>query len=1180
MRNFAADRENTPRHWAFTHKVRSLHKPCNRVRRLTGRLLSVAVAIFAAPSVYAACTPTITQACLANQPIQSASSVKPNVMFILDNSGSMGFDYMPDSATSTGNCRKNYQYNTIYYNPNFNYTAAVPRNAMNVSMGSQSWPSAQTNPFASTATVNLSTSFQAHSLDTLQAAYYYKYSGTITPGVCPTTGTWTKVTVSATSCTVSGDVKSCPTGADERVNFANWYSYYRTRMHMMKSGMATAFATIDDQFRVGFHTINNPASTGTSGGSLNITDFSGGGTGTPKGNWYAMLFKMAPGGGTPLQQALHRVGQYYSGSPAANSGLSGDPLQYSCQKNYAILSTDGGWNGANTGLGNWDKTVPAAMPVRSGSTTYDATATGLTQGAQMPRPYYEGSTANSDTLADVAMYYWIRDLRTSGTLGVNNVPTSPADLAYWQHMNTYTIGLGLDGHLNYPDDFDGLVSGAKNWPVTPSGGNTNTNDISKFDDLWHAAVNGRGQYYKATDPTTLANSLNSALLAISATPSYGVGPTSSTNNFRPPDQDDFTTYVTSYKVSDWTGDVNKYKLDRTTGLQTGASLWSASKRLDLKVNPGQTAAVDASAYMSRNIVTRHTDGTPIAFTYADLSTAQQTALCYKITPGIGPCIAGDASLVNYLRGDGAYEGNYGVGGARYRNRHDTTEKTYHKRNLLGPSINAQPVYVAVESRTYQDATDPGYSTFRNGTKTRNKVLYVPANDGMVHAFDAATGDELWAYIPSFLIAQTNDENGKEKGLRALSYQHGGAPAYVQHYYIDATPELAAVDFNRAGVDIATLPANTASDWRNILVGGLGKGGKGYYALDVTTPATTLEQAKTKVLWEFPSASDSSHADVITGGQMGYSYGKPIIAKTLKHGWVVIVSSGHNNTDNYGYIFILNPKTGKLLETLTTKSLATPRLAHGMAHLRFIANSSNKYVNEVYAGDLYGSLWRFDLNATPPAPQISQLFTSSSATPISAEVDMAIDGNTGVRWIFFGTGQYLDIGDRSTTATQYLVALRDGTANSTKTWSSPANFASLTTVANLTTGLSAIPATGWKYVLTTSKERVAVKPITDLQTVVFISTIPTDDACSPGINSRVYALDYSTGVTRFRDANNLPVPSRLYPGSITNVSFQGTSVGGKLKVCKDDGTCESEKLPPIKNSSATRHVGWREVIDEY
>jgi type IV pilus assembly protein PilY1 len=1186
-------------------------------------------------SALAVCTATSTVACLADQPIQSTSTIKPNVMFVLDNSGSMVWDLMSQDSALSGTvnsgkyCRENFQYNTVYYNPNTNYTAAVPKDALNTSMGSQSFTSAKDDPFATsftysdlslytsagfcaegetascsapttTAKNNYIANPTANPLPTTnyQPAFYYKYTGSGSPGTaCSDNSNYTRVIVGASSCAVGGDVTACPTGADERVNFANWYSYFRTRILMMKSGMSTAFSTIDDKIRVGFHTINSPSSGNSSGRSLNIADFAA----TQKSNWYTALWSIAPSGGTPLQDALARVGNYYANS-GTMTGLSGDPVQYSCQKNFTIMSTDGYWNSGATSVGDQDKTVPSTMPLAQGSTTYNATDTGLTAGAQFPRPYYEGSTASSDSLADVAMYYWVRDLRTSGSVSANNVPTTSSDPAYWQHMNTFTIGLGVNGTLTFPDDLAALTSGTKSWP-TPA-----ADSLTAVDDLWHAALNGRGQYYRATDPTSLSNSLNSALKAVTNVPTYGVGPATSTNNFRFPGQTDFSTYVASYRVINWSGDVSKYAVAPSSGTKSGSALWSAAYQLDSQVNPGLTSTVNATAFTTRNIVTRTEAGAAVAFTYPTLSSTQQTALCYKVAPGTGACVAGDTTLVDYLRGDAKWEGDYGVAAtagspSRYRNRKDTTESTYYKRSLIGSIVNAGPAYVAAETNNYQETSDPGFTAFKAGTRSRAPTLYAPANDGMVHALDAATGNELWAYVPSFVIPAGNDTEGKEKGLRALSFQDSGAPAYSHHFYLDATPAVGAVDFARTGgplqeyVDYIqtynqthtpaiTLPTNcttvktSSGNWKNILVGGLGKGGKGYYALDVTTPATSLDNAKTKVLWEFPSAADSSHAPVISAGKMGYSFGEPVITKTNACGWVVMLPSGFNNTDGFGHVFVLDAQTGKLLETLDTTTTAP-----GMAYITPLAQANNKVAIQVYAGDLSGNAWRFDFGRTPLSPRVAQIFSSSASTPITSEVKVSNDLDTGDRWVFFGTGQYLDVPDRATTGQQYLVGLRDGTLSNPKTTGGAVTLASLTLNSNLVSGLASCPVLGWKFALPNSGERLTLAPVADLNMVAFGSLIPTTDPCSPGISGYLYATGYCKGQSVLTSGGS-SVPSMYYAKGINGLEMQMTSDGTvQVKIASPDGTSPvvgsgggGLNLPSI--AAGTRHVGWRELLNEY
>lgn len=1146
----------------------------------TQRFLPGAMHLLAASLAAIGVLPAARAVGLANEPIQAANVVKPNVMLILDNSGSMAWDFMPDGVGSwTDARRRDYRLNTIYYNPGFDYTASVPKNASGASMGNQPFTAARNDPFtADASTTNLNTSFRSYGGDTPRPAFYCEQTGGGLTGQAPCDRAGYRLVwvgdgtcapgMSPTRCTMNNT-------PEQKQNFANWYSYFRTRILMAKSAMATAFSTVDDKFRVGFHTINNPGAGNSSGRSLNINDFDA----TQKNAWYAALFSIVPGSGTPLRPALARVGNYYAQS-GTRTGLTGDPVQYSCQKNFAILTTDGYWNSGDAGIGNRDTKVPASMPVKDGATTYNPADTGLVPGSDFPRPYYASYSPETEALADVAMHYWVTDLRSgsscTGALGLdvcaNNVPANPSDPAYWQHMNTITVGMGVDGTLAYPGDLAALQAGTKNWPKPEA------NNATTIDDLWHAAVNGRGKYFNTKDPASLSASLNAALRAVADVLTYGVGPTSSTSDFKSPDQNDYTTYEASYRVMNWTGDIKKFNVDRATGLKTGEALWSAARKLDEKVNPGLTATVHATAYTTRNIVTRRDDtGAAVEFAYDKLSANQKTYLCYKATP-TGPCVADEPSLVNYLRGDATYEGDYGVAGKRFRNRHDPGETTYHKRDLIGTIVNAQPAYVAAEKRIYQDITDPGYSAFKASTQSRSPVLYAPANDGMVHAFDAATGNELWAYVPSLIMPTGTDENGREKGLRALSYQDGGAPAYNHHFYVDASPEIGAVDFLRAGSPITG--SSPSGDWRTLLVGGLGKGGKGYYALDVTTPATTMAAAKAAVLWEFPSPADASHASV--GGKMGYSYGKPIIAKTKKYGWSVIVPSGYNNIDDFGYLFILDARTGALLATLKT-----PSAAPGLARISALAKSNNRIVKEVYGGDLNGNVWRFDLEdpeASPPKPaQVVQVFSSSSATPITAEPALAVDPNSGDRWVFFGTGKYLDVPDRSATGTQYLVALKDGTVTAPAI-SSPVSLASLTSVSNLMSGVSGVTQ-GWRYQLPNAGERVVNKPVADLRTVVFSTLRPTENPCSPGTSGYAYGLEYNTAKSRLM-VNGTIQASVYSPTGISGVEIQMTgkssdSSGGPQMVIRTaDGQSARVGMDTRKINSGTRHVGWRELLNEY
>ena len=233
---------------------------------------------------------------------------------------------------------------------------------------------------------------------TEQAAYYYKWKGTGSPvdskltnlrtGECakPMSGgtnpgaNWERVTVGSTSG---------PGGTDEQTNFANWYSYYRTRIMMMKAAGSRAFVQLGSQFRVGLITIN-PGGTVSTNRYLAISDFDS----TQKTSWFSKLFEQTASGGTPLREALSRAGRHFAGyQNGINNGMSGDPVQYSCQQNFTILTTDGYWNGA--GGKQLDGTTDIAN--HDGSLTDPLS----------PRPMWDGSTSSgvADTTKEKSYSY-------------------------------------------------------------------------------------------------------------------------------------------------------------------------------------------------------------------------------------------------------------------------------------------------------------------------------------------------------------------------------------------------------------------------------------------------------------------------------------------------------------------------------------------------------------------------------------------------------------------------------------------------------------------------------------------------------------------------------------------------------------------------------------------------------
>lgn len=1181
---------------------------------------------------------------IADVPLAVKNAAKPNIMFILDNSGSMEWRSITgsDALNEYDDTKTNfysYQVNQLYYNPNTVYTPGIDKssfssttpegtsmsNADTSSTGALNDPylspsGTKTNltktcyhdtvsppliPTGGTSSGNCRNQSSTYKYGPIAfTAYYYEYTGTGTPTTSTTTPFVRRDIIAAnapftrnatrTDCTVTGSTASC-TYAQEIQNFANWFSYYRTRILTMKTTMGQAFAGLTSKYRVGFSTINDGTNAGNNAGKFfkSIADFDN----SIKTAWFSQLYEINPNNGTPLQKALDRVGKYYSGSGMGYSGSVGsdDPVQYSCQANYAILSTDGFWNSLDTNpvsVGNADLTVPT-IPT---SNLDPVPVTGLTSGSTWPRPYYEGPTASENSVADVAAYYWINDLRPSMT---NNVPVSSADKASWQHMTTFTIGLGADGSKDYREDYltatsgfyKDVLDGTADWPVPVK------DKPTAIDDLWHAAVNGHGQYFSAKSPTVLRESLRKVLDDI-------VSRTGAAAAVAVANADltiDNTSYASKYNSGNWSGDLLAYPVNAITGAVSSTPDWSAQEQLDaasVTADNRRIVTYTGVAGTGQGVQFRPASATIAGDIQSKLSTTQQSQLNSATSP---PGPSDGESVLAFLRGERTEEGT-----------------TYRARaSRLGDIINAEPVVIGSPMMSYNDA---GYSTFKTSqlttaaNPTRVKTVFQGANDGMLHAFRASDGVESWAYIPSLLF------NGSSK-LRDLVTKTG----FSHRYYVDATPVAGDVDFSNTCPDAgcprpATLPT---PDWRTVLVGGLGKGGRGYYALDVTTPTASSEiDAASKVLWEFPNSGTAGSVVALTNtsgttadgftmavNKIGYTYGKPLIVKTKAHGWVALVTSGYNNGtdsggDGRGYLFVLNARTGVLLHAFDTgvgDSGATNGPS-GLAHISaFVGNAAyDSTVEYVYGGDLFGNVWRFDLNNADSAQwklkKLTQLVDASSAKqPVTTAPELAtiIIGGVGKRFAFVGTGQYFGDSDipgasganAHSSQTQSMYGLVDDLSNPSGATAviSPLR-ASLVQQTFTTSGTQRTASgnaidyatkKGWYIDLTVTGERVNTQPVLAVGALVFTSNIPNSDVCAPGGSSWLNILDYKTGgileglaVSSWSLGNVLasrPVLVQLGDGSI------------KVLVRTSDAQTQSMAGPPSGALANTRRVSWREIL---
>jgi Tfp pilus tip-associated adhesin PilY1 len=797
----------------------------------------------------------------------------------------------------------------------------------------------------------------------------------------------------------------------------------------------------------------------------------------------------------------------------------------------------------------------------------------------------------SNTLADVAMYYYKTDLRTTGALSItkNNVPTTTKDGASHQHMVTFTLGLGLDGVMNYRSDYETagsgdfhrIRSGLTGCSWSPAGASAICNwpqpiqdSPSALDDLWHAAVNGRGLYFSAKDPNSLQAGITTTLNSIKVTTGAAAASATSTPNITPTDN---FIYSSTYRTLKWDGEIVAEKIDPVAGTIIPGIAWSAMTKLDARVG---------SATDTRNIFTF--DGSDASrklkeFRYGKLSGTEAgyfDNVCTNfpsLWPQCAPLSGGDLdaansgdNLVNYLRGQTQHEGR------QFRDR----------EHALGDTVNAKPAFVGKPNLLYGDAVTPDYGSFKAGpAKDRAGILYISANDGMLHAFDggdsSSGGEEVWAYVPKMLLAEMFK-------LGAFNYD-------VNHrFYVDGSP---------AAMDVFDRYSGT---WRTILVGGLNAGGRGYYALDITDPTAT----GVKALWEF--CADASLCD-ISDKDLGFSFGVPVITKRAVDGrWVAIVTSGYNNVtpgDGGGWLYVLDAITGEILSKTGTEisgaNVGDTTTPSGFAKisgfsLNFTVNNTTTFV---YGGDLLGNIWRFDMQTDPPSVQrIGQALDGSSPPrPQSITTRPEITRfDAGFNVVYVGTGRYLgasDIPDARTLPTppvptwayqQSVYAVKDTGTDLGSLRAPAANLqvqemklidSVSRTISNNKVDWDTM--NGWYVDLNPSDNSPGERINIDMQLVrgvlVVAANEPNDEACSTGGNSFLYFFDYKSGsyvasspggVVGTRLSTALAAGFVVYRLANGQLKFAEINVNGTKKV---------GGVPPGSGGALGRRVSWRELF---
>ena len=846
-----------------------------------------------------------------------------------------------------------------------------------------------------------------------------------------------------------------------------------------------------------------------------------------------------------------------------NTGSSTDNCLTSAQLTAAGMSPNQTYY-SSTNTPTYTAITSTASGVQFSSSTGTTTAgtptivstNGPTAGTTVSTPSTSGGA--SDTLADVAQYYYSTDLRTAalnnctGSVGPDGsthdvcsnstmLPMPPLDIGTHQHMTTYTIGLGVNGTLAYDPNYlnqttgayVNLTNGTTTWPApqaTSSGGDART-----IDDLWHAAVNGRGRYFATTNPNTLSAALQSALSDV--TKAVGSAAGAATNSLEPVLGDNNSAYIATYTTVEWTGDIKAYPLDAATGnIDTGTTTWSARTQLEalsagsrnIKYMNPTTKALRTFNYTNLNA-----DG--YGANFLNLCSKTPTPLqCGTLTTAQVTLANNGDNLVNFLRGDTTYEAQTNL-----------TNPLYRERVVkLGDIINASPTYV---KKAMQKYTDAGYSTFVTSTSSRRAMLYAAANDGMLHAFDASTGTEQWAFVPSFVMPNL--------------YRLADTDYRNQHrFFVDGSPVVADI--------------YTGSAWKTILVGGLNSGGNGYYAIDITDPDNPAG------LWEF------------TDTNMGLTYGNPVITKLADGTWVVALTSGMNNADGVGRLYLVNARTGALIGTPLSTSTGTAAAPSGLSKINaWVDDATNNTAKRFYGGDLLGNLWRFDHNTTPPTgAAVTKLallqINATTPQPITTKPQLTVvtaSGGVKVPVVTVATGRYLGLSDVSDTTQQSIYALKDPlTATGWGDVRTRSDLMSQTVTVSGVTGTGSSSTMdwstkiGWKIDLPQSKERVVTDYLLNFNVLTVASAIPGASECTPsGGSSWLYEVNVGTGA----GVDGTTISSFLGSFLVVGMSAIMATDGNQRQIIvgSDAGVQTRKPKQTPLDTNKVRRTSWRELI---
>lgn len=981
---------------------------------------------------------------------------------------------------------------------------------------------------------------------TIPADFFGKKTGSQTGTKC-----FTPTLAYTTTLSIPFDV----TTNAQRANYLNWFysnelaktTTTSTRLQVVKNAANNLVSSLKDDIRLGFSTFNVD-----NGGYLweVVDDLKP----TKKANIVSRINATTASAHTPLAETMSDIGRYFAtggsnvnlhagesnqstkptndvlpsslinGTPwSGRTAITGEPtfssnpIQFSCQKSFAVLLTDG--------LPSSDQDISTNSFLKD----YDGDCT-LADGSlnstvcigshDMKKLYNYPGTCNNSSVAcingagsnssdyfdDVTQALYEMDLRPD-----LRKPTKESSKAK-NNLTTYVVGFA-DNAIN-PS-----VSGVNPLPKD-------------------AAIQGGGKFFYAGSEAELTGSLTRAFQFIRDQKSSSSSVAANSTQF----QTNALLFQALFDSGDWTGNIRTFNLE-SEDLNGNGDLDqppAVAVTEDTNGNGVLDNAVigavrwEAIDHMPAHTIRNITTFDPVTANGTDFKwdslNAAQKAVFNKPTPA---GLTEGSKIVDYLRGDRSNEG-------------DASTEYRPRSTVLGDIINSDPLFIGGEDLGYSNLPEGGtYPAHVAHKKSSLEMLYVGANDGMLHGFQVGInpstgteGDEVFAYVPNAAISKELFDYATDR-------------SYVHKYFVDGAPQYSDVFYDSAWhtVLVGSMGAGSTT-----VVGGVGgTGGRAVFALDVTNPDSF---GVTNVLWEF---SNRNNAD------LGYTIPTPSVVR-MSSGWAAIVANGYNSANGKAALFILDIKTGAVIggSPIVADSPATKD--NGLSSPTPVDVDGDNIIDYIYAGDLKGNLWKFDVTSDDP----SQWGVAFSGTPLFIAKDSAgvvqpittkpgvitatgEDQKTGVM-VYVGTGKYFEDGDHSVNVapftstnpapqTQTFYGIWDKCDNTNVATCTdgvvsgrsvlveqkitnelevkPGQSVRLTTSCPIAYGLTSPPVVtgcagatnrrGWFMDLKSpiegsQGERVASAPVVRDNLIIFTTLIPLNVTCEPGGKSWFMELD--------------------------------------------------------------------------